>query len=123
MAGEVIIAAPFRQWALTDPVQRTARVPSSSWLTGPNGLTYADAIMVVDVVLGSQTRGARFRIASEPLTSLNGTDDKSARAGIIEEPPIVASYSLGDGSSQARSFALSIHPLSGLDLPTMLAQG
>ena len=36
----VVLAAPFRQWALTDPIQRTARVPSSYWLTGPNALTY-----------------------------------------------------------------------------------
>jgi len=119
----VVLAAPFRQWALTDPIQRTARVPSSFWMTGPNALTYAEAIMVVDVVLGAQTRGARFRMASEPLTIVSGTEDRSASAGIIEEPPINASYSLGDAASQARSFAFSIHPLANIDIPKLLANG
>lgn len=123
MGADVQIAAPFRQWVLSDPAHRTARVPSASWLTGPHGLTYTEAVMVVDVVLGAQTRGTQFRMACEPLISLDGTKDRSAQAGIIEEPDIVSSYSLGDAASQARSFSFSIHPAAGIDIPTMLAQG
>jgi hypothetical protein len=121
MGDDVRIAAPFRMWAYSS--LGVGRVPSASFLQNVQGLYYTDIVMVLDVVLGTQAQGVRFRIATEPVNSLDGTTDKSATAGLIDEPPIASSYNLGEASSQARSFAFGLLPSPNFDIPTLIANG
>jgi hypothetical protein len=121
MADELRIAPPFRMWAFSSP--NAGRVPGASFLQNQQGLYYSDILMVVDLVLGANTQGVRIRLASEPVYVLDGTQDKSAIAGLLEEPPIVAAYSLGEATSQARSFAFGFLPTADFDLPSLIANG
>ena len=125
MADELRIAAPFRMWAQRSPV--AGRLPGASFLENQQGLYYSDVLMVVDLILGAEAQGVRVRLATEPLWVRDGilstSPDFSAIGGLIEEPPITAAYSLGEGSSQARSFAFSFMPMPDFDLPTMIANG
>ena len=125
MADELRIAAPFRMWAMTSPT--VGRVPGASFLQNQQGLYYSEVFMVVEVVLGAQANGLRIRLATEPLYVRDGilttSPDYSAIAGMLEEPPITAAYSLGEATSQARSFAFGFLPTADFDLPSLIANG
>jgi hypothetical protein len=89
-------------------------------------MLYRNAVMVVDVVLGGTAGGIRFRVATRALRSLAGAaldQDRSVRAGLLEEPTLSSSYTLGEAASQARSLTFTIRPDVQLSIARLIASG
>jgi hypothetical protein len=83
-----------------------------------------DVVIVFDVVFGGLAESFRIRIATDAVESVSGVDGLRHDADplLIEEPEIVQEYSLGEGTSSARSVALTIDGAL-VDAPSLIARG
>jgi hypothetical protein len=98
-------ALAFTAWSRFE-VDRVGRM-GVSWVAAMAAdPTMAEVAVVVSLRLGSR----EFRVASVPVRSVSSRTGlrRDAIAGLIEDPVIDASYTLGEGASGARTLNVSV---------------
>lgn len=110
----------FNHWRTLDGVAR-GRL-SSYWRTAlAEDAELKDAVMVIEMVFGT---GHRSAVSTIPLliSSTNLGTNHASRPFLVAEPEVTNDFSLGDGTSSARSLAFTVHP-DAIPVQDMLARG
>ena len=126
--GSIKLAPVLTQWevqSLDGPGQRGGFIPEVWDTILSRDPWMRNVVMVIDLVFGGIGATFRVRIATQPVNSVARNGDGSTHDVLpllIEEPEIVQEYSLGEGTSSARSITLTLDGRV-VDAPRLLERG
>lgn len=128
MAGDpaaITITPAIRRWAMLGWQQQQGRLTAYWREVLDRDPMLLDAVMVIEMVFGGYSGGASVvRVATVPVRSVSqitGTRH-DAQPKLVDEPELSMTYTLGQGSSAARSLALSVDPAL-VDPVALIRQG
>jgi hypothetical protein len=108
------ITPAIRRWAMLGWQQQQGRLTSYWRDVLDRDPMLLDAVMVIEMVFGGYSGGGGVvRVATVPVRSVSVVTGArhDAQPKLIEEPELAMTYTMGQGSSAARSLAFSLDPL------------
>jgi len=114
VAEQIVDIAPvYKIWDdlyTLAPGQGGGRVPSAWQEILSRDPMMRNVVMVVELVFGGVSAIQRIRIATEPVSSTSHKTGArfDALPLLLAEPPFIQDYTLGNGTSSARSFPVSV---------------
>lgn len=116
MAGDparIQITPAIRRWAALGWQQQQGRLTAYWRSVLDRDPLLLDAVMVIEMVFGGYSGGGTVvRVATVPVRSVSMITGNrhDAQPKLMDEPELSMTYTMGQGSSAARSLALSLDP-------------
>jgi hypothetical protein len=125
--GSVEVAPVFLRWvrrSILAPGQTGGRVPNEWRQILAKDPWMRNVAMAIEVVFGGLGETFRIRIATDAVESVSSSDGLryDCEPLLIEEPEIVQEIAFGEGTSSARSVALTLDGAL-VNAPRLLARG